>query len=49
MIAYLFFSHMVHWSFILDQGWQLNNNFCKACQNFLHPSFVIVHKAVRLH
>ena len=24
---------MVHWSFILGQGWQLSNNFCKACQN----------------
>ena len=22
---------------------------CKACQNCLHPRFVIVHKAVRMH
>ena len=47
MIAYSFFFHMVHWSFILGQGWRLGNHFCKACQNCLHPSFVIVHKAVR--
>ena len=39
MIAYLFFIHMVHWSFILGQGWLLSNNFCKACQNCLYPSF----------
>ena len=49
MIAYLFFFHMVHWSFILGQGWLLSNNFCKACQNCLHPSFVIVHNAVQMH
>ena len=29
--------------------WLLSNHFCKACQNCLHPSFVIVHKAVRMH
>ena len=40
---------MVHWSFILGKGWLLSNNFCKACQNCLHLSFVIVHKAVRTH
>ena len=40
---------MVHWSFILGQGWLLSNNFCEACQNCLHPSFVIVHKAVWMH
>ena len=34
MIAYLFFFHMVHWSFILGQGWLLSNYFCKACQNY---------------
>ena len=46
MIAYLFFFHVVHWSFILGQGWLLSSNhFCKACQNCLRPSFVIVHKA----
>ena len=49
MIAYLFFLHMVHWSFILGQVWVLSKHFCKACQNCLHPSFVIVHKAVRMH
>ena len=27
MIAYLFFFHMVHWSFILGQGWLLSNYF----------------------
>ena len=27
----------------------LSNHVCKACQNCLHPSFVIVHKAVRMH
>ena len=25
----LFFFYMVHWSFILGQGWLLSNNFCK--------------------
>ena len=35
MIAYLFFFHIVHWSFILGQGWLLSNHFCKACQNCL--------------
>ena len=49
MIAYSFFFHMVHWSFILGQEWLLSNHFCKACQNCLHPSFAIVHKAVRAH
>ena len=49
MVAYLFFFHMVHWSFILGQGWLLSNNFCKACQNCLRPSSVIVHNAVRMH
>ena len=49
MIAYLFFFHMVHWSFILGQELLLTNHFCKACQNCLHPSFVIVQKAVRMH
>ena len=49
MMAYLFFFHMVHWSFILGQGWLLSNHFCKACKNCLHPSFVIVHTAVRMH
>ena len=31
MIAYLFFVHiqLVHWSFILDQGWLVSNNFVK--------------------
>ena len=48
MIAYLFIFHMVHWLFILGQGWLFSNNFCKACQNCLHPSFVIVHKALLL-
>ena len=43
MIAYFFF-HMVHWSFILGQGWLLSNHFCKACQNCLRPSFEFVHK-----
>ena len=43
MIAYLFFFYMVHWSFILGQGWLLCNNFCKACQNCLHPSFEVVY------
>ena len=44
----MFFSffYTVHWSFILGQGWLLSNNFCKACQNCLRPSFVI---AVRMH
>ena len=42
MITYLFFFHMVHWSFILGQGWLLSNHFCKACQNCLHPSFEFV-------
>ena len=27
MIAYLYFFHMVCWSFILGQGWLLSNNF----------------------
>ena len=45
-IAYLFFFHMVYWSFILGQGWLLSNHFCQAGQNCLHPSFVIVHKAI---
>ena len=49
MIEYLFFFHMVHGSLILGQGWLLSNNFCTACQTCLHPSFVIVHKAVRMH
>ena len=49
MIAYSFFFHMVHWSFILGQGWMLSNNFYKACQNCFHPSFVIVHTSVRTH
>ena len=49
MIEYLFFFHMVHWSLILGQGWLLSNHFCTACQTCLHPSFVIVHKAVRMH
>ena len=49
MIAYLFLFHVVYWSFILDQGWLLSNNFCKACQNCLHPIFVRVRKAVRMH
>ena len=49
MVAYLFFFHMVHWSFILGQGWLLSNHFCKACQNCLRPSSVIVHNAVRMH
>ena len=38
---YLFFFHMVLWSFILGQGWLLNNNFCIsyfACQKCLHLS-----------
>ena len=38
-IAYLFFFHMVHWSFILGKGWLLSNRFCKACQNCFRPSF----------
>ena len=33
----------------MGQGLLLSNHFCKACQNCLHPSFVIVHKAVRMH
>ena len=40
---------MTHWSRILANRRLLSNNFCKACQNCLHPNFVIVHKAVRLH
>ena len=40
------FIHMVHWSFVLGQGWLLSNNFCMACQNCLRPIFVIVHNAV---
>ena len=41
---------MVHWSFILGQGWLLSSShFRRACQNCLHPSFVIIHKAVRMH
>ena len=40
---------MSHWSRILANRWPLSNNFCKACQNCLYPSFVIVHKAVRMH
>ena len=36
------FSHMVHWSFILGQGWVLSNHVCKACQNCLCPSFEFV-------
>ena len=40
---------MTHWSRILANRRLLSNHFCKACQNCLHPSFVIVHKAVRLH
>ena len=44
MIAYYIFSfHMIHWSFILGQGWRLSNHWCKACQNCRHPSFVIVY------
>ena len=38
---------MVYWSLRLGQGWLLSNHFCKACQNCLHPNFLIVHKAVR--
>ena len=41
-IKYLFFFNMVHWSFILNQGWLLSNNFCKACQNCICSSFEIV-------
>ena len=33
--AYLFFFHMVDWSFILGQGWLLSNHFCKAFQSFV--------------
>ena len=40
---------MVHWSFILGQGWLLSNQFCTACQNCLHPSVVTLHNAVRMH
>ena len=36
------FCHMVHWSFILGQGWLLSSHFCKACQNCLHPSFALL-------
>ena len=36
------FFHMVHWLFIFGQGWLLCNNFCKACQNCLYPSFEFV-------
>ena len=45
---FIFLSYMVHWSFILGQGWLLSNHICKACQNCLRPSIVIVivHKAV---
>ena len=49
MIVLLFFFHMTHWSRILANRWLLSNNLCKACQNYLHPSFVFVHKAVRMH
>ena len=38
---------MVHWSFILGEGWLLSNINCKACQNCLRPSFVIVHNTER--
>ena len=34
-----------HWV----RGWLLSNHFCKACQNCLHPSFAMAHKAVRTH
>ena len=30
---------MVHWLFILGQGWLLSNHVSKACQNCLRPSF----------
>ena len=33
------------WIVHIGSGWLLSNNFCKACQHCLHPSFVIVHKA----
>ena len=49
MIVLLFLFHMTHWSRILDNRWLLSNHFWKACQSCLHPSFVIVHKAVRMH
>ena len=48
VIAYVFFFHMINWSFILGKGWLLSNNFCTVFQNCLHPSFVTVHKAVRM-
>ena len=39
MIAYLSVFHMVHCSFILDQGWLLSNHFCKACQQLFLSKF----------
>ena len=42
MIAFFFFFHMVHWSFILGQEWLLSNHVCNACQNCLHPSFALL-------
>ena len=39
----------VHWLFILVQRWLLSNDFCKAYQHCLRPSFAIVHNAVRRH
>ena len=49
IVLLLFLFHMTHWSRILANRRLLSNHFCKACQNCLHLSFVIVHKAVRLH
>ena len=40
---------MVHWSFILGQGWLLNNHFVKHVKTVFIQVFVIVHKAVRMH
>ena len=39
---YLCLFHMVHWLFILGQGWLLSNQFCKACQSCLRSSFECV-------
>ena len=48
---YYYFSsfiwHIDH-AYWLSDG-LLSNHFCKACQNCLHPSFFIVHKAVRMY
>ena len=48
MIAYLFFFHMVYWSFTLGQRCLLSIRFCKACHNCLLQTFGILHNAVQM-